>query len=254
MSEFENIKTGFAKAKLDVVKRTRPGGMGVGAKRAFFCEITKAKGKPAFSIWPGAETNTVQVLDTDAAYRQLVLLVKEEAGTIKMREYDWKTRKYTINTIRVPASKRKFLLGFDERDLFMAQLPASKPVTTVKQAHEALRNPALPKERKTKIQRQGEWFFRPVTNEEAQIIWNNENIIEHNARINKKVLRGKPHTAEEYLEIGTSIDPVSRAIIPGSMFARGRISHSDHASLNLRTWHRVYSNAEDRTANARWID
>ena len=254
MSDFSNIKTGFSKAKLSVIQRSRPGGFGVGARDAFFCEIVKHKGTPMFSIWPGAETNQVQVLDTDVAFKQLVLMVKEEARVIQMREWDTNLRKNVIRSIKVPAAKRKFLLGFDERDLFMAQLPASKPITTVRQAHEALRNPSLPREKKMKIQRQGEWFFRPINNEESTILSVNEKIIERNARINKKVLRGKPHTAEEYLEIGTSIDPVSRAIVPGSMFARGRISHSDHASLNLRTWHRVYPNAEDRSANARWID
>ena len=247
MSEFNNVKTGFARARLDVIQRSRPGGFGVDARNAFFCEISKSKGKPVFSIWPGAKTNQVQVLDTDTAFKQLVLMVKEEARVIQMREWEPNLRKSVMRSIKVPAAKRKFLLGFDERDLFMAQLPASKPITTVRQAHEALRNPSLPNKNKIKIQRQGEWFFRPADKYELELIDESTDLIKRQSRIGRD-RRGKPHTAEEYLELGTTQDVI------GTIFVRGSVRHLDHASLNLRTWHRVYPNQEDRTANARWID
>jgi hypothetical protein len=94
----------------------------------------------------------VAVLDIQPADRHLLLLVRE-AG-----------------------EKQKFLCGHDERHWFVAAVPESAPVGTVRQAKEALkpaevqvaqgrrglRAEARNRRKNAAYRRQGEWFFLPV--------------------------------------------------------------------------------------------
>src|SRR5580700_2072505 len=94
----------------------------------------------------------VAVLDVQPADRHLLLLVREGAD------------------------KRKFLCGHDERHWFVAAIPESAPVGTVRQAKEALkpaevrtaearqglRANARNRRKNAAFIRQGEWFFLPV--------------------------------------------------------------------------------------------
>lgn len=162
--------------------------------------------------------------------------------------------KYATVELTTPPEKRRFLMGHDEIMYFIAQLP--KPVTTVAQAHEALR-PAITKDRRTK--RQGEWFFVPTSMEtQAQI----------NAFIAKKVgllytkeavvsniesrFRGSgtPHIAEEWFG--------NARFEKGNVFVRGNITQPPrHAPFYLKTWHKVVRNLEVNANNMRgvnWID
>src|SRR6059036_3967482 len=101
---------------------------------------------------PGAEAE-IAVLDVQPADRHLLLLVREGKD------------------------KSKFLCGHDERHWFVAGIPESAPVGTVRQAKEALkpaevlsaqagkrlRAEARSRRKNTAFVRQGEWFFLPVS-------------------------------------------------------------------------------------------
>src|SRR6516165_5349705 len=94
----------------------------------------------------------ISVLDVQPADRHLLLLVREGGD------------------------KQKFLCGHDERHWFVAAVPESAPVGTVRQAKEALkptevqvaqdlqklRAEARNRRKNAAYSRQGEWFFLPV--------------------------------------------------------------------------------------------
>src|SRR5213079_355887 len=99
---------------------------------------------------PGAEAE-IAVLDMQPADRHLLLLVREGRD------------------------KSKFLCGHDERHWFVAGIPESAPVGTVRQAKEALKPAevqtaqarkglkikARNRRKNAAFVRQGEWFFLP---------------------------------------------------------------------------------------------
>src|SRR5437870_9452182 len=100
---------------------------------------------------PGSEAE-IAVLDVQPADRHLLLLVREGK------------------------EKCKFLCGHDERHWFVAGIPETAPVGTVRQAKEALkpaevlnaqagkrlRAKARNRHKNAAFVRQGEWFFLPV--------------------------------------------------------------------------------------------
>lgn len=100
---------------------------------------------------PGAEAE-IAILDVQPDDRHLLLLVREGKD------------------------KSKFLCGHDERHWFVAGIPESAPVGTVRQAKEALkpaevlsaqagkrlRAKARNRRKNAAFVRQGEWFFLPV--------------------------------------------------------------------------------------------
>src|SRR5437870_8634924 len=100
---------------------------------------------------PGAEAE-IAVLDVQPADRHLLLLVREGKD------------------------KSKFLCGHDERHWFVAGIPESAPVGTVRQAKEALKPAEVlsaqagkrlgakagNRRKNAAFRRQGEWFFLPL--------------------------------------------------------------------------------------------
>ncbi|HEV3261866.1 MAG TPA: hypothetical protein VG013_33760, partial [Gemmataceae bacterium] len=125
----------------------------------------------------GAE---VAVLDVQPADRHLLLLVRENG------------------------EKHKFLCGHDERHWFVAGIPETAPVGTVRQAKEALkpaevqtvqareglRAKARNRRKNAAYRRQGEWFFIPV----AGFVVDEKLVLK-----NEPMSRGdgsKPHWAE----------------------------------------------------------
>jgi hypothetical protein len=259
----EEIIEGFAKAGLIAVPMKRPMFMGPDARSAFFLTVRGKK----YEFWAGREENTVQILNADSDLRQLVLLVKEPGGTIIVKEYDAQKRKLVDKPHRIPKQTRRFLVGFDERDLFMAQLPAAARITTVRQAHEVLRPGNLPGTasipKKVKVVRQGEWFFYPATEDEKMDIRKLHMVVKKKARIGGPGM-GKPHTADEYLEILAPVQPAlagtaGRRWGPvrgeiSKMYVRGRVRHLDHETVAFLDWQRVVMNTEDRGRRANWID
>jgi hypothetical protein len=206
---------------------------------------------------PGAEAE-IEVLDVQPGDRHLLLLVREEG------------------------EKHKFLCGHDERHWFVAAIPESAPVGTVRQAKEALKPAevqvaqghkgltakARNRRKNAAYIRQGEWFFLPdiglVVDE--KLILRNEPLTRGNG--------GKPHWADFCYRTGGEmvyvcprhpngvIEATYKRIVannakangwgwqtmrrnPG-VFVRGRIRHADHKTIVLHGWHRVVMNTENQ--------
>ena len=207
---------------------------------------------------PGTDAE-VAVLDVQPAERHLLLLVRE-AG-----------------------EKHKFLCGHDERHWFVAAIPETAPVGTVRQAKEALkprdvhlaqarqRLGAKPRGRRknSAYVRQGEWFFLPVSGfaVDEKLVLPNEPLRRGNG--------SKPHWAEFcYRTGGETVYVCSRhpngvtegqyqRIIarnsaakawswrtmrrnPG-VYVRGRVRHADHATIILHSWHQDLMNTEGQS-------
>jgi len=238
-----------------------------------------------FVVWPGAEGNVAVVQASDRALEQVVLFVKEEEREFWERIPMGRLRmhKATPETIRArlpalgqmpiakhagdwwvsrtaPAAKRHFLIGRDERQLFMCRLP--RACTSVVEAHEVLKAPqlaSLERDGDGKTIRQGEWFFIALPEVEL-------GDVEGRARANGAVVRrrtaisafiarpGKAHVADEIVlhrPIGVTDDRV---------YVRGAVRHPDHKTIKLLRWHRVLRNNEPLPASGvslfggRWID
>ncbi len=208
---------------------------------------------------PTGVTPAIEVLDVQPADRHLLLLVRE-AG-----------------------AKNKYLCGHDERHWFVAGIPESAPVGTVRQAKAALQPPevqsavarrhlsgkARQRRKNAAFIRQGEWFFLPspqMTVDEALVL-KNEPLRRGNG--------GKPHWAEFCYRAGGETVYVCfrypngvtlaeyREILLGhraakswgwrvmrrnpDVFVRGRIHHADHATIRLVGWHHVVMNTENES-------
>jgi hypothetical protein len=204
---------------------------------------------------PGADPE-VAVLDVRPADRHLLLMVREGGGT------------------------HKFLCGHDERHWFVAAVPETAPVGTVRQAKEALkpeevrdaqasrglRTEARNRRKNAAYRRQGEWFFLPVPGfavDEALVL-RNEPLRRGNG--------GKPHWCEFCYRTGGETayicprhpngvtEDQHRKILasnpkargwgwqvmrrnPG-VYVRGSVRHADHKTIVLHGWHRVLMNTE----------
>ena len=152
-----------------------------GARPAFSLDVQADRKGEFFEIVrrPGAEAE-VAVLDVQPADRHLLLLVREGE------------------------EKSKFLCGHDERHWFVAGIPETAPVGTVRQAKEALkpaevqtaqagkrlRAEARNRRKNAAFVRQGEWFFLPVPGfaVDEKLVLPNEPLRRGNG--------GKPHWAE----------------------------------------------------------
>jgi hypothetical protein len=207
---------------------------------------------------PGTETE-IAVLDVQPADRHLLLLVREGKD------------------------KSKFLCGHDERHWFVAGIPESSPVGTVRQAKEALKPAevqtaqarqrlkarARNRRKNAAYRRQGEWFFLPVPGSvvDEKLVLPNEPLTRGNG--------GKPHWAEFcYRTGGETVYVCSRypngvtqaqhrSILAGNpkakgwgwrtmrrnpgVYVKGRIRHADHATITLHGWHRVLMNTEGQS-------
>jgi len=142
---------------------------------------------------PGAESE-IAVLDVQPADRHLLLLV------------------------RAGKDKSKFLCGHDERHWFVAGIPETAPVGTVRQAkealkpaevqiaqvHEQLRAKARNRRKNAAFVRQGEWFFLPVPGlaVDEKLVLRDEPLRRGNG--------GKPHWAEFCYRTGGEMVYVSR--------------------------------------------
>jgi hypothetical protein len=206
---------------------------------------------------PGAGA-VIDVLDVQPGDRHLLLLVREGKD------------------------KSKFLCGHDERHWFVAGIPESAPVGTVRQAKEALKpvevqtaqarhglkGKARTRRKNAAYIRQGEWFFLPVPGfvVDEKLVLGNEPLSRGN---------GKPHWAEFcYRTGGETVYVCSRhpngvtaaqyqGILAGNskvkgwgwrtmqrnpgVYVEGRIRHPDHATITLHGWHRVVMNTEGQS-------
>jgi hypothetical protein len=205
-----------------------------------------------------AEAEAV-VLDVQPADRHLLLLVRENG------------------------EKHKFLCGRDERHWFVAAIPESAPVGTVRQAKEALkpsevraaqasqglRAKARSRRKNAAYVRQGEWFFVPAPGliVDERLVVRDEPLIRGNG--------GKPHWADLCYRTGGQVVHVCsrypngvteaqyKRIMAGSpkakgwswrtmrrnasVYVKGRIRHRDHATITLHGWCRVVMNTESQS-------
>ncbi|RUL85715.1 hypothetical protein [Tautonia sociabilis] len=224
-------------------------------RRGEYFEITRRLGSDA-------EVD-LEVLDVQPGDRHLLLLVRE--GT----------------------EKQKFLCGHDERHWFVAAVPESAPVGTVRAAKEALkpvevraaqaraglRSEAGNRRKNVAYRRQGEWFFVPAPDlrVDQSLVLRNEPITRGNG--------GKPHRCEFCYRTGGETVYVCRRHPNGveaatyqrildreegaknwgwrvmrrnaEVYARGRVRHADHRTITLHGWHRVLMNTESQ-ARAMW--
>jgi hypothetical protein len=173
--------------------------------------------------------------------------------------------------------KSKFLCGHDERHWFVAAIPESAPVGTVRQAKEALkpaeiqtRQVGLNKDKRNKRKnsayiRQGEWFFTPANiNPDKMLVLKNEPL--------SRGRGSKPHMVEFCYRSGGETVYVSREYPSGVneatykklikegksaigwrimkkdalVYVKGTIRHADHATINLVGWHSVVMNTEQK--------
>jgi len=268
-----------------------------------------------FEIWPGHEDNKIQVIDIDNKLNQILLLVHEPERIFEIEEAkrkEWRksieesadNRRYELNeqnlkfretqthfiiTNKTHADNRHFLMGVDERQLFVAQLV--KRATSINEARKQLGNTVKFHEgvRKMSPKRQGEWFFLRATMEQEEhielLLEKNKVWIVKKASIGEHAGRptGNPHTVDELVVIPS--DPrmtpkrvnelkCKRKRVPikkdkfgnirhpdyptrsREVYVRGKVRHIDHKTLKYKHWYQVVLNNEGNTTSATqtWID
>jgi hypothetical protein len=202
-------------------------------------------------------------------------------------------QRHLLLFVRKPGDKPqldRFLCGHDEREWFVAAVPGG--ASSVRQAMDALQ-PAPVRQalashkvsnnkrysRKNRaFRRQGEWFFVP---EPTMVV--DPKLVLRNEPLRRGA--GKPHMVEELARTGGEAVYVS-AKQPGGftqtqydrlikrnakaaqwgwrvmrrnpqVYARGAVSHADHATITLPFWHRVMMNTETQSrtmANVAFLD
>lgn len=226
-------------------------------------------------LWAGDAGSEVDVLSLDAAFGQIVLrlreprrpvvarirgpleraesLVRDSGGRILRR----RGASWLVERVVEPA-ERRFLLGYDDRHLFAAQLPSGD---SVRQAHDVLKPPALraaEERRAGAFARQGEWFFLPVTPREESEVREHIRTTPYARRRGRLPGAGEPHRAEELVLIPDGRDP--RSGEPRDrLFARGSVHHRDHRALWFDRWRAVHLNTAVRARalrpiGLRWFD
>lgn len=210
------------------------------------------------SVTPRETPAELLVLNVEPDWRHLLLMSRDEAG------------------------KHKFLCGHDERHWFVAAVPENRAVSTVKTAFEALRPVGVTTElmrhkvrsqdrrrrRTAAYVRQGEWFFVPAPGLVFPRL-----LVRHDEPISRG--RGKPHLCENLVRTGGETVYVCRQYPHGlreteyrdllarqphqaslawqvrrrdaRVFVRGRVRHTDHATILLDDWHRVWMNTENES-------
>lgn len=179
----------------------------------------------------------------------------------------------------------KFLCGHDERHWFVAGVDDRS--STIWEAKESLKprvvranqigvkRKKLQKRKNEAFVRQGEWFFVPAPNLE----------VSPNLIIRKESLQrgtGRPHIAEEIYRAGGTPVRANRLYPEGlseeeykkelkinpeiskynwenrvrnaSVYARGKVRHPDHKTIELKGWHRVEGNFEVRSKAVAFLD
>lgn len=283
----QHLADRFADAGLRLTLAREPIARVVNAERVFQMDIRRVRAWDSNSeyyvAWPGGDDNVAQVQGVDRAVHQLVMMVCEPRQWFfepvpwnvakRARRFGAAWREMIAREARVgvgdivgnieqawlrrstEARKRHFLVGRDERQLFMCRLPHA--CTTVAQAHAELRAPQATDARGVLLRtiRQGEWFFVPTETEEQEMIdreiargklW-----VYRRASIGSFIPRaGKPHRADELVVVQDKGDV--------RVYARGRVRHVDHKTVRLPFWVRVYRNREvqEQTSpfGGRWLD
>jgi hypothetical protein len=219
-----------------------------------------------FHIDP-ALLKSIQVVDVDREGRHLLLNVQALPDPEAKNQHD----------LPVP---QKLLMGHDEYHWFIAPVPRSSiSVDAAKQAlkptpvQEAqskakVRRKHLHKRKQAAFIRQGEWFFLPAT----------DLVVDPKLILKKESIRrgsGKPHLCEELYRTGgrtvmvsarhpsgISMDNYNRLtqdekrkggswrqmVENPTAYARGKVTHPDHSTILLPSWHRIQVNNENASS------
>lgn len=195
----------------------------VGGDR-FVVDVQNTGRSEVFQIrLPDDGSVTAKVLDSDRRRRHLVLDVRH--------------RQFGLN--------QKYLCGHDEFHWFVAALPEKPLATTVPEALEALKPPGvLTEQRRKRVRRhrrrnrrttayvrQGEWFFVPCPEFEAD-----RRSVAHGGTLVRG--QGKPHHVELLCRLQD-----------GETYVRGKVWHPDHRTIYLDGWHKVLRNTESEPKN-----
>jgi hypothetical protein len=192
----------------------------------------------------------VSAVGIDRRRQQAVIEVREPATRLTQERWEWGhgRRRRIRDTIVVPASHHRLLVGMDESHLFIC--PLAEKAASVDEAHRKLRPPAVRDSgRSVRVRRQGEWFFVPVSRPRELAAIDEAvaaGLVERRAGIRAA---GRPHRVDALLRLGLERQQAT--------FARGAVRHPDHRVLVLRTWHAVHRNTEQvdaRPAGMSWVD
>lgn len=207
-------------------------------------------GKESFVIDTGDEQNDVQVIAKDEGLKQLVLSVHEPSREIEMSEGFRNVNGKYIQTLRkqmTPEEKRYYLMGMDERSLFISGLPADVPddIESVQDAYTLLKPHEVEdaENEGRRVMRQGEWFFVKMTQSEEKSMFTH--VDEHPELLKRsyRLRRGgnRPHMCKQYVGLRRG----------KKRHAQGMITHLQHVPLRLPTWHRIYGNLETESPGVR---
>jgi len=276
----QKLEEKFRKAGVDLIVLKHPIRKGRGMEDIFQIDIQRnVRGlirREAFRIYPGHSDNLVQVRGVDAKLKQLVLFVREP-----VREFDNVIKLTPRNTfqrvkdealarrprpvkifrsgdeahviMRTTEGNRYFLMGVDERQLFIAQLTAS--ANTVDEARKLLGKTvqfADGKRKGSSLDRQGEWFFLEtdeVTKQKVENLLRQTRLAIHRkASIGRLFNRvGTPHIADELVLLPGTLQQVGadpKKLLRNRVFVRGSIRHKDHKTVRFSNWREVIANNE----------
>lgn len=203
------------------------------------------------------------------------------------------SRRHLLLAVRQSGTKPqmdRFLCGHDEREWFVAAVPGG--ASSVNDAMNALQptevraslvqHSVSTRDRHARkneaFRRQGEWFFVPEPLMEVD-----EKLVLHHEPLRRG--RGKSHLVEQLYRTGGETVHVCRSHPSGlspaeyqsllqrnpgaarwgwqvmrrdpGVYARGKVSHTDHATITLPCWHRVLMNTESQSrtmANVAFLD
>ena len=182
MSDAASLVRRFAAADLGLQVAAMPLSPDASTRAVVQLDIFRSRERrpqELFRLWPGSDSNRVEVCTADRKMKQLVLLVHEPSRRFVTRSLQARARPRRARDPRGPVlarrgahhadQKRHFLCGRDESHLFIARLPRSAP--TIRAAHETLRpngvRHAVDVDSAKSI-RQGEWFFVELSPRETR--------------------------------------------------------------------------------------
>jgi len=246
----------------------------LGTPRRFAVDVKKDKKGEFYEVRlrSGADVDAA-VRDIRPKERHLLLTVRG-AGEEKVRP-------------GVTRDIELFLCGHDERAWFVAAVPEDAHVSSVRQAKEALKPPHvrsaqdrmrlktkdLDRRRNPAFVRQGEWFFvpSPGLRPDPALVLRHEPLRRG----------GKPHMAQfVYRRGGTTVhvcsqypnglteeaygkllreNPEAKRLVwrtmvrDAAVYVKGRITHPDHKTVELPTWHQVVPNTETQAKAMRHV-
>jgi hypothetical protein len=199
----------------------------------------KKKRREYFRIYHGHLNNDVKVVDIDSKLRQAILQVNEPEREYSVKTWNREEKEWQYQAQRTPNYLRNYLMGMDETHLFIAELPNNLgPINKIKDAHDLLKPNQISENGKgiSRIKRQGEWFFIPVTLEENGLIEENSSLIKKKMPLRTDKKFPNSHIADELINI------------EDNLYVRGKISHNEHKTLKLHGWFKVMRNNEVRTS------